>query len=805
MEYLEGESVNDLIDRVGKVDIKTATYIIAQVLSALCAAHAKGIIHRDLKPENIYLVETGQPLPEVKILDFGTSKMSGGSQDDAPRLTQSGTILGTPYYMAPEQIRAARHLDHRLDIYAVGVTFYEAVTGQVPFDSNNVYTLVHKVLHEELIPPRTFNGDLSPELEAIILKAMERDRELRFGSAAEMLSALLPHMDELTMTRVSVPAELRATESRRREQPTKPVSELTSTEPLQVWPEQELGSFPTFETEAPLFREAPRIESSSLVMGKYAPLRRLATTDVDTVFLAFDEGMGHRKPVAIRVIHPHVLRDMAMVRAFIQEARMASRLVHPNIVQVLDYGEHVGQYLTVMEYVHGYRISAFLRHLAASRRSFSIEHALYVAIQTLEGLGFMHGMTDERGASLELVHGGITPDSLLISTDGQVKLTDLTMLPNSTVGSVTAQSREPSSIAYRAPEQLSGDNGDRRADLYTVGVLLYELIAGRHPLGDTSLAYQVAMEQRHEIRDIRAVRPDCPPALSALIAHAMAVEPSARLQNATIFAAELRRMLGGRPLGELESSFRAEVTRIVSERGFSASSGELFDLSEALREDSISIDAREVEAAVAQAAAERDEVQPRSMIKVLVVLVVTLVLLSATAVGISLYVLSDSERRPPGADRPLALIIDQRPAADEASRVVPSADDDADIEDPLTPNDASSGDASDSGDPGTDPNGSRPPQPLTSEMVVHTLGRYRGRLERCLRHAREAGGGSVGIHHLVVVVEGDGSVSEASVEPESVLGTPFGQCVIDVARSIRFPRHPATRARFRVRVRLEAD
>jgi serine/threonine-protein kinase len=204
MELLEGRSLGSLIDEEGRLETDLAVYITAQVLSALAAAHAKKIIHRDLKPDNVFLVETCQTLPSIKLLDFGSSKMIEGSMS-ADALTESGVIRGTPCYMAPEQISGDCQLDKRLDIYAAGVLLYEMLTGRRPFEADHVFAMVHRVLYADFPPPRELRADVPAELEAIVLRAMSRDREARFSTAEAMLQALLPFTDPVTRGRISFP------------------------------------------------------------------------------------------------------------------------------------------------------------------------------------------------------------------------------------------------------------------------------------------------------------------------------------------------------------------------------------------------------------------------------------------------------------------------------------------------------------------------------------------------------------------------------------------------------------------------
>ena len=190
MEFLDGESLADLERREAPLPIERSLRIARQAPSALGAAHAKGIFHRDVKPENLYLVRRGDA-DFVKVVDFGISKAVKPGGDDgaeAYRLTHTGLLLGTPLYMSPEQARGDEDLDHRADIWALGVLLYECLTGEVPFRANNYLQIISQVLtHEPLSPSR-----LRPELgipdavDAVVMRAMEKDRARRYQTMAEL-------------------------------------------------------------------------------------------------------------------------------------------------------------------------------------------------------------------------------------------------------------------------------------------------------------------------------------------------------------------------------------------------------------------------------------------------------------------------------------------------------------------------------------------------------------------------------------------------------------------------------------------
>jgi serine/threonine protein kinase len=190
MEFLDGKDLGEIVRGQGAMAWKDARDIVLQICRALRAAHDKGIVHRDMKPENIFLVQReGQP-HFVKILDFGIAKVMG-LDPNGPRLTRTGMIFGTPEYMAPEQAEG-KDTDHRADIYAVGCILYHLITGQTPFIAESFMTMLTKHLMEDPVPPSVRRPDLAipPEMDALVLKALEKDRDRRWQSMAELLEAV---------------------------------------------------------------------------------------------------------------------------------------------------------------------------------------------------------------------------------------------------------------------------------------------------------------------------------------------------------------------------------------------------------------------------------------------------------------------------------------------------------------------------------------------------------------------------------------------------------------------------------------
>jgi serine/threonine-protein kinase len=184
MEFLEGQSLGGLVDSGSRLPVERICHIGIQIANGLAAAHASGIIHRDLKPDNVFVIERGSDHDFVKILDFGIAKVSNSG---ASKLTKAGAVFGTPHYMSPEQAAGAP-VDHRTDIYALGVMLYEMVSGQLPFNADNFMGILTQHMYKAPVPIRALvpGPECPPSLEAVILKCLSKKPEARYQSMDEL-------------------------------------------------------------------------------------------------------------------------------------------------------------------------------------------------------------------------------------------------------------------------------------------------------------------------------------------------------------------------------------------------------------------------------------------------------------------------------------------------------------------------------------------------------------------------------------------------------------------------------------------
>ncbi len=191
MEYLEGDDLGKILETKGPFRVEDAVDFLIQGCEAIAEAHGLGIVHRDLKPANLFLTKHPDGSPLVKVLDFGISKTTGqGSPVDS--LTRTTATMGSALYMSPEQMQQSRNVDHRTDVYALGVTLYELLAGKQPYYAETLPQLCAEILTGTPTPLRDLRPDVSPEFANVLERAYARDRNVRFQNISEMVFGLAP-------------------------------------------------------------------------------------------------------------------------------------------------------------------------------------------------------------------------------------------------------------------------------------------------------------------------------------------------------------------------------------------------------------------------------------------------------------------------------------------------------------------------------------------------------------------------------------------------------------------------------------
>ena len=248
---------------------------------------------------------------------------------------------------------------------------------------------------------------------------------------------------------------------------------------------------------------------------RYRPLFKLDSGGMAEVYVAEAESMaGFKKKVAIKRILPSLLKDDRFVRMFLDEARLSLHLTHANIVSVFDIGKSSSTYFIVMEYVEGINLKGILQDLTRKGATFPVHLTVWVLNEVLKGLDYAHNLRDpETGRKIGIVHRDISPPNILVSWNGEVKLTDFGLAKASTQLESTDPGVVKGKFSYLSPEAASGLEVDARADIFALSTIFYEMLAGRHCFRGQSIP-EILYKIVHEHPDpIETLRPDLPPAV----------------------------------------------------------------------------------------------------------------------------------------------------------------------------------------------------------------------------------------------------------------------------------------------------
>ncbi|HEY0477959.1 MAG TPA: protein kinase [Kofleriaceae bacterium] len=271
-------------------------------------------------------------------------------------------------------------------------------------------------------------------------------------------------------------------------------------------------------------------------LGRYELLARLAAGGMGEIFLARLEGAaGFEKLYVIKRILPHMADDARFRAMLIAEARIASMMTHANICQVYELGETSGQLYIAMEYLEGVTLLPLLRRLSKDGGALALGFVAGVIQQATDALHYAHELRDRGGDNLGVVHRDVTPTNLFLTDAGVVKVLDFGIAKVKDISAHTQTGTVKGKYAYMAPEQLRGAAIDRRADVFALGVVVYEMLALRRLFQRKTdyLTFRAVMEQ--PIIDIRRYRPDCPDALAAVLARALERDPASRFDTARQF------------------------------------------------------------------------------------------------------------------------------------------------------------------------------------------------------------------------------------------------------------------------------
>jgi serine/threonine protein kinase len=278
-------------------------------------------------------------------------------------------------------------------------------------------------------------------------------------------------------------------------------------------------------------------------IGRYEIVQRLGHGGMATVYLGRATGnAGFEKLVAIKVIHPHLAAEPEFVEMFLEEARIAAKIQSPHVAGILDLAHDDGLHYMVMEYIDGETLSGLIRQLRPRDERLPLPVVVQILIDACEGLTAVHALRDADGQPYGLVHRDMSPQNLMVGFDGWTKIVDFGLV-KATEKRHTHTGHLRGKLAYMSPEQAHGKPLAASADLFALGVILWELLTGRRLFAGDSDAETLDRVVRCEVPPLRDHRPDLPPGVEAVLLRALAREPAARYPSAEAMLADLRQLM----------------------------------------------------------------------------------------------------------------------------------------------------------------------------------------------------------------------------------------------------------------------
>ena len=540
MEYVPGRNLGDVLDQSGPLAPGLVAHLGLAVAGVLAYAHGHGIIHQDLKPENILVTDDGR----LKLTDFGISRRIARESADDERLE----VAGTPAYMAPEQA-LGRPVDARVDIFSLGATLYALATGATLVEGLGPTETVAAIARGDF--PRLL--DRAPEtpepLATAIGRALAIDPEQRYPHAAAFASALaevigaeLPAADaiprvppELLPRRVAPPPTL----PHPRVIPTTVAADISS--PGALRPPRGSDTVlararaahgpgdtaiaerpaPGAAAAAPAAADAPSPAPFAdaalpLLLGRFQLVRKLGSSALGEMWEASD-AMAADEPVALKLFRP---APGASVDEFKAEFRDLATLRHPNLVRIRDFGlldgdAPRGLAFYTMDLVAGPN----LRRAAAGA---TLDEIWELLVQLSRALIFLHAKTKRPHLSLK-------PENILVAVDAEGRPRVVVTDPGNPTEKLRGLHRgDRAGLPYAAPECLSGLSAGPAADLYAFGVIAFELLTGRRPFVERTPETLKVAHLSKAPPDLRALRPDVPEPIAALVDALLAKEPARR-------------------------------------------------------------------------------------------------------------------------------------------------------------------------------------------------------------------------------------------------------------------------------------
>ncbi|MFK7985105.1 MAG: protein kinase [Sandaracinaceae bacterium] len=302
--------------------------------------------------------------------------------------------------------------------------------------------------------------------------------------------------------------------------------------------------------------------SSGQQLGSYEVVARLGRGGMASLFLGRRSGPADfSRFVALKVVHEELAHDVKLIEMLLDEARMAVHVQHPNVVRVEELGEADGRPYLVMEYVDGVTLSAVLAGLVQRRELLPVATAVHLAAEVAAGLHAAHDATDERGRPLGMVHRDVSPQNVMISAHGHVKVIDFGVAKAKGRLTQTAHGAIKGKLAYMAPEQVGGEPVDRRTDVFALGILLWEMLTRRRLFFSRDSAKTIAWIREAQVIPPREHRPEIPPELETIVMRALSRNPEDRYATA---AGMRRALMTSAAFASIEPAELASMVRVAA-------------------------------------------------------------------------------------------------------------------------------------------------------------------------------------------------------------------------------------------------
>jgi serine/threonine-protein kinase len=551
MEWVDGTDLGRIVEEAEESGVPIppvlAAHVVAEVARALDYAHhheGQPIVHRDVKPGNVLISRAG----DVRLTDFGVA--IAADEVRAP-------VGGTPGYMAPEQWRRGP-IDARVDLYALGRILVRVLTGDLPEEDG-----------PDGVAWAAVPADITPVLRSMLARD-PAERPARGRDVADVLEGFVAHARVAgsgsprdRLAQLASDAATTRQHARPGVDPASFVAEATGqfTPDLSLKQIGDPNSFVTAVTRDVIGEPVTPIEppgppppgaSPGQRFGRYTLSAELASGGMATVYLAKAEGPGgFEKLIALKRIHPHLAKETSFVEMFLDEARIASRIDHPNVCSVFDFGKVDGGYYIAMEFIQGETLGAVYKKIAASREEREAPTwpalAAHVVADACEGLHAAHETKDDHGKSLDVIHRDISPQNLFLAFDGHVSIVDFGIARAEGRLHKTKTGAMKGKLGYVSPEQCTRQELDRRVDIWAMGIVLWELLTGeklfrRNNDPDTLMAVLDAT-----IAPPSKLNPKVPPALDRVVLKALSRDRDERYATARELGRDLARVIASSP------------------------------------------------------------------------------------------------------------------------------------------------------------------------------------------------------------------------------------------------------------------